>query len=241
MTAYSVSPSRLTVAEILISSSKVHHMEIFLDGAQHVGATLQMQFATQESQNMGHDSSSQCDNKEVAGRTSFLPEIRQGGGIPEILPPLVWRPGKTPYDEVQWENAGMPHDRQRQRLGHLRAARDIEVPQRTGRQTATNIVREPEILPRQTRARPSGSAVWRNWCIARSTASRTGVWRAATSRRLSMAKEFPQRTGPSDAAPESRVQFSGVVQRVRAREGNRAGYWLGSTMRRKTSSTEDDE
>src|ERR1700733_4419621 len=82
ITANSLSLSRRG-AEILISSVKAHHMEIYIDGTQHVGATLQMRYNAGEPKH-GPGSSSECDNKRVAGRTSFLPEIRRSG-IPEVL------------------------------------------------------------------------------------------------------------------------------------------------------------
>ncbi len=81
------------------------------------------------------NSNSQCDNKRVAGRTSFQPKYA-GVEFPKYFTARL-EAGKTPYDEVQWEtrNATIGNDKG----SVIFEQRDIEVPADWS-QTATNIV-----------------------------------------------------------------------------------------------------
>jgi ribonucleoside-diphosphate reductase alpha chain len=88
-------------------------------------------------------------------------------------------PGKTPYDEVQWETrtATIGNDKG----SVIFEQRDIEVPADWS-QTATNIVASKYFHGKL------GSPAWRNWCIALSTPLPAGALKTAISPLRSMAR-----------------------------------------------------
>ena len=121
--------------------------------------------------------------------------------------------GKTPYDDVQWETrtATIGNDKG----SVIFEQRDIEVPADWS-QTATNIVASKYFHGKLGSPERETSV------------ARTGASRGRHHRRLGQARrlfphrggrrEFPQRTGAPDAAPEGLLQFAGLVQR--GREGS---------------------
>ena len=119
-------------------------------------------------------------------------------------------PGKTPYDEVQWElrTATIGNDKG----AVIFEQRDVEVPADWS-QTATNIVASKYFhgkLGSPERETQRAQLVHRVVDTIADWGMRERLLRDAGGRR-----KFPQRTGAPDADAEGLLQFAGLVQRGR--------------------------
>ena len=142
-------------------------------------------------------------------KTKNRTKPRPGSHSRDTLPPRL-EPGKTPYDEVQWETrtASIGNDKG----SVIFEQRDVEVPVDWS-QTATNIVASKYFygkLGSPERETSVAQLVERVVDTIADWGKKDGYFQTDAGRR-----EFPHRTGAPDADAEGVLQFAGVVQRRR--------------------------